>query len=168
MEKYPKNVFTFGIFTYWTRPSLSENTIFIIYSQKRIFNRYFIKIFSLENIWRVVQMFVNIFNDLLQNRSLSINKVAREANISPGLIGDYKNGNKTPSANNLMKLSDYFNVTIDYLLGKTKKDDFIEDGDFNINEIKFAMYGEVREFSEEDKKDVLEAVKLLRNRKNKL
>ena len=43
-------------------------------------------------------------------------KVAMDLNISREALSHYENGKREPSIDMLRKLSDYFNVSIDYLI----------------------------------------------------
>lgn len=43
-------------------------------------------------------------------------KVAMDLNISREAISYYENGQRCPNLETLVKLSDYFNVSIDYLI----------------------------------------------------
>ena len=38
--------------------------------------------------------------------------------MSQGLMNEYKNGVKLPSIQNLIKIADYFDCSVDYLLGR--------------------------------------------------
>ena len=51
-----------------------------------------------------------------KQRKLSQQKVAMELNISREALSHYENGRREPSIGMLIKMSDYFNVTIDYLI----------------------------------------------------
>lgn len=64
-------------------------------------------------------MFWNVFYKLCHDRHKSPNGVAKELNISSGAITSWKNG-KVPHHTTLLKLSEYFGVSIDYLLGKAE------------------------------------------------
>lgn len=66
-------------------------------------------------------MFSTMLNKLLDNRQLTAYKLSKALNISQGLMSDYKNGIRTPTYANLIKIADYFNVSIDYLLGRTNE-----------------------------------------------
>ena len=46
-------------------------------------------------------------------------QLGKEIESTRGTIGNFENGNKKPSLNMLIKLADYFNVSIDYLVGRT-------------------------------------------------
>ena len=64
-------------------------------------------------------MFTKIFVDYLQKNNITPYRVAKETGISQGLMGHYKLGNKVPTADNLVKIADYLDISIDYLLGRT-------------------------------------------------
>ena len=57
---------------------------------------------------------------LCAQRGVNITQMCKEANISRGIISDYKIGRtKSLSSETLGKISDYFSVSLDYLHGKT-------------------------------------------------
>lgn len=49
-------------------------------------------------------------------RKLNQQKVAMELNISREALSHYENGKREPSLDMLIKMSRYFNVSIDYLI----------------------------------------------------
>lgn len=64
-------------------------------------------------------MFFEIYEKLCQQNGLSANAVAKKLHISSGSVTEWKKG-RTPQNATLKKISNYFNVSIDYLLGKTE------------------------------------------------
>ncbi|TGY90890.1 XRE family transcriptional regulator [Petralouisia muris] len=64
-------------------------------------------------------MFTEIFVQLLQEKNLTAYKVAKETSISQGLMNEYKNGIKLPTLQNVVKIADCLDCSIDYLLGRT-------------------------------------------------
>lgn len=66
-------------------------------------------------------MFTDIFVEILQSKKITAYKVAKETGISQGLMNEYKNGVKLPSLDNLIKIADYLDCSVDYLLGRTDK-----------------------------------------------
>lgn len=64
-------------------------------------------------------MFVERFKTLLEKNVVTAYKVAKDTNISQGLMGEYQKGIKTPSSQNIIKIADYFGCSVDYLLGRT-------------------------------------------------
>ena len=51
-------------------------------------------------------------------KNLSQKQVAIELNVSPPTVSEWESGKKFPCGKRLIKLSDLFGVSIDYLLGK--------------------------------------------------
>ena len=49
-------------------------------------------------------------------KKLNQQKVAMDLNISREALSHYENGKREPSLDMLKKMSDYFNVSIDYLI----------------------------------------------------
>ncbi|HIE4788150.1 TPA: helix-turn-helix domain-containing protein [Clostridioides difficile] len=52
--------------------------------------------------------------------NLKQHELAEILNVSQSTIGMYENDQRTPPAESIVKLAEYFNVTTDYLLGHTK------------------------------------------------
>mgnify|MGYP000127371030 CR=1 FL=1 len=51
-----------------------------------------------------------------KRRNLNQQKVAMDLNISREALSHYENGKREPSLDMLLKMSDYFNVSINYLI----------------------------------------------------
>lgn len=47
-------------------------------------------------------------------------KLALDLNMSQNTISRYETGEREPGIAELIKIADYFNVSIDYLVGRTK------------------------------------------------
>ena len=61
-----------------------------------------------------------VLNKLMsEHGNLSAYKLSKETGISDRLIGYWKNGDKLPSAENIVILATYFGISTDYLLGLT-------------------------------------------------
>lgn len=66
-------------------------------------------------------MFFKIFSELCEKSGTTPNAVAKKLNLSSGSVTEWKNG-RTPRGDTLKKIADYFNVSVDYLLGKNSFD----------------------------------------------
>ena len=62
--------------------------------------------------------FKEVFVKLLQERNISAYKLSADIGFPQSTISYWKNGKKTPSAENLIIIADYFDVSVDYLLGR--------------------------------------------------
>ena len=63
---------------------------------------------------------VEKIQDLITKNNLSAYKLSLEIGLNKTFLTDWKNGKAKPSADALHKLADYFNVSVDYLLGRTE------------------------------------------------
>ena len=63
-------------------------------------------------------MFFDVFETLCQGKGQSPNAVAKQLHISSGAVSEWKKG-RVPQNATLKKISDYFGVSIDFLLGRT-------------------------------------------------
>ena len=57
--------------------------------------------------------------ELRIERGLSHAELAETLNLNETLITNWENGGQAPRIKNLILLADYFDVTIDYLIGRT-------------------------------------------------
>lgn len=70
------------------------------------------------------EIFADNFDDLLKQENLNCNKLAPLIEIKGGDLSAYIRGLYLPLVNNLIKISDYFNVSVDYMLGLTDNRQF--------------------------------------------
>lgn len=64
-------------------------------------------------------MFYTIYKELCEEKKIKPSRVAEEIGISRAAVTNWKKNGYTPQGDVLQKIADYFNVSIDYLLGKT-------------------------------------------------
>jgi len=64
-------------------------------------------------------MFWEIFYSLCVENGTKPNPVAKELGISSGVVSKWKNQNTLPTCEMLILLSDYFNCSLDYLVGRS-------------------------------------------------
>lgn len=57
-----------------------------------------------------------IFAELLKSRNLKAADVCKGTGLPSSLFSEWKGGKSTPKADKMMKIADYFGVTIDYLM----------------------------------------------------
>ncbi len=62
--------------------------------------------------------------ELLEENQIKYNSVAQQTGIPVTTISNYINRGSTPSGEQLIKLAEFFNVTIDYLVGR--EDDYVK------------------------------------------
>ncbi len=64
-------------------------------------------------------IFAKRLAELRKEYNLSQNALASKLGYSRGQIGNYELGSREPDFSTLIKIADFFNVSIDYLIGKT-------------------------------------------------
>lgn len=67
--------------------------------------------------------FAQILSELRRTAGLSQRKAAADLNISQALLSHYENGAREPGLNFVCRVCDYYNVTADYLLGRSQNPD---------------------------------------------
>ena len=72
--------------------------------------------------------FAAVMSELRHARGLSQRKVAADLKISQALLSHYENGAREPGLNFVCRVCDYYNVTADYLLGRSPNPDGIDRG----------------------------------------
>lgn len=56
---------------------------------------------------------------LREDAELSQKELAKALGVSPSTIGMYESGKRTPDSEMLTRICDFFNITVDYLLGRS-------------------------------------------------
>lgn len=62
--------------------------------------------------------FGNILEELRKDRKMTQKELSEVIYVTTGTISNYENDRYLPDIEKLIMLADYFNVTIDYLLGR--------------------------------------------------
>lgn len=72
-----------------------------------------------------LSVFVEVVQEIMIEKNLRAIDIAKGADIDKSLISDYLAGNSLPHLKNLLKIAEFLNVNIDYLLGRvTTKQNF--------------------------------------------
>ena len=66
-----------------------------------------------------MRKFKDVLTQLRQERNISQRYLSEQLGLSHGTIGMYENGKREPNYEILESIADYFNVDMNYLLGKT-------------------------------------------------
>lgn len=88
--------------------------------------------------------FCDIFKELRLERKLSQDKIALELDVSQSLINNWETNRSTPAPEMLGYIADYFNVTTDYLIGRTNMKNNPMDTLKTMDRYKFLMDSDKR------------------------
>lgn len=109
--------------------------------------------------------------ELMEQHGLTAKQFTKEAGLSGSAVTEWKKGKSKPSAKSLQKIADYFHVSTDYLLtgDEPKKEsppaDKAEEDEVNINDLDFALSGEVHDLSEEEVQEIVNFAKFMRQQR---
>lgn len=110
----------------------------------------------------------NRLKEIRKRLGLKQDDVAKYLNISAATYSRYENGIHEPDIETLIKLADFFNVSIDYLLGR--EESAIERLEKNLAQLDPNIqqaYRSLQEMDEEDLAMTLELIKVIEERKKK-
>ena len=90
----------------------------------------------------------NNLKQIRNSKNLLQTKVAMDLNTTQETISSYETGRVFPSSDMLIRLADYYNTSIDYLLYRTKYDFPIDDiKPNNISESDFILLNKINKLS---------------------
>ena len=95
-------------------------------------------------------MFASRLRALRKERGLTLQQLAKHFNMSHSTLSKYETGNRKPDIEMLKKLSEYYGVSIDYLIGKSpirnEEEIFILNGSNGALDLPPEAYQELDEF----------------------
>ena len=106
-----------------------------------------------------------IFEQLLKQRGIKPYRVYKDTGVPQSTLSDWKTTGKAPGIEHLKKIADYFNVTIDYLLGNVKKERPAPDRgepEITFDDFTYALHNESQELTDENKQKLLEMARLFK------
>lgn len=78
--------------------------------------------------------FWNVFKALRMASGLTQQELADKLKISRSTIGMYETGAREPDYDTLEEIADFFNVDIDYLLGRSDKTTLLPESSYYLND----------------------------------
>lgn len=104
-------------------------------------------------------------SQLRKEKNLSQKEFAKTFGVAQNTVSNWENENRTVDAETAVKLANYFQVSVDYLLGNTDHPGTVQAIDAQLEGVEFALFGEVKELSEAQKQDVLHFVQFIKSKK---
>lgn len=111
-------------------------------------------------------MFAEILKNLRKNKGLTQIQFAEIFNISSGTIAMWETNKRIPDTSMLIKIAEYFGVTVDYLLGNSNTPTVIPDTQLEDVYLSFAKEARDEGIRPEDIRLAIETIKTMRS-KNK-
>lgn len=101
-----------------------------------------------------------ILNLMIEN-NCDNQQLATALNLNRQVVTDWRAGRSKSYQKYLYQIADYFNVSVDYLLGKSE----MKTPDEELSQEQFALWGEVKDLTEEEKKKVLDFIKFTKSQR---
>ena len=110
--------------------------------------------------------FFERYSELCKSVGETPNSVAKIVGASSGSVTAWKKGTE-PRSSTIAKIADYFNVSVAYLMGNESEKAPTDAGERKISdaELKFALWGDCENVSDEDLADVRRYAAFVRERK---
>lgn len=105
--------------------------------------------------------------ELRKQQNITQQQLSNYLGITQATLSGWENEKFEIDNNSLMKCADYFNVSLDYLLGRTEEKNIDEKDDITFDDFTFAMYDEAQHLTEEDKQALLQMARLLKSKTEK-
>ena len=93
--------------------------------------------------------------DLLDEKNMNQAELAEKIGITAATLSRNINGVNPPKAEIVSLIADFFDVSVDYLLGRTNNKEIVND----IDDFAYALYGETKDLTDEQKQDILDMAK---------
>lgn len=104
--------------------------------------------------------------ELRKSRNLTLKDIGNILNVSESAVSQYENNKREMDNSSLTTLADYFEVTVDYLLGRTDSPDLAIPKE--IENMQFAFHGgiDTEGLSKEDIDTLKKMADFMRSNKN--
>ncbi len=102
------------------------------------------------------KMFIDIFNDLLDERNLNRKQFAEQSGIPYTTVIGWTNLNRLPDYNALIKISDFFQCSVDYLVGRQNYYDYAPQS-ISMSKQEQKLISNYRKLSQNDK-DIVQTI----------
>lgn len=102
--------------------------------------------------------FQDVFKQLRTEKGLSQDKIAEELDVSSSLVSKWENNQSTPAPEMLEYIADYFNISVDYLIGRSK----FRNLELDNSELDNILFSKTKELSDEDKKVILSVINAIK------
>ena len=105
---------------------------------------------------------------LMKARNITAKNISENTGISAGNISDWKSGRSAPTIDKIKLLANYFNVSTDYLLGRSdEKQPTNKEDDVDLLTAQIAAYGDPRDFNDKELEEIKAFIEFVKSKRNK-
>ena len=105
-------------------------------------------------------MFIGTVKKLLQEKNISVNKMAQDLHFGTGTFRTWETRGTVPDGETLLKIARYFGVTVDYLLGNEEKEKALPSPAQSLNETEAELVKAFRSAAPETQDAVLRVLQI--------
>lgn len=98
---------------------------------------------------------------LRTQKGLSQQEFASIIHSAQNTVSQWESGKRDANPKTIQEIADYFNVSVDYLLGRETKPTLDE----QLDGVDFALYGEIHDLTDDEKKDILSYIKFKKSQR---
>lgn len=105
---------------------------------------------------------------LREKKGLLQKDVAAVLGVDRTTYVKYERGDSDPGKENIVKLANFFNVSTDYILENTDEPtpvDSVVSLDQQLSGLDFALYGETKDLTDEEKEKIIEFIKFTKSQR---
>ena len=104
----------------------------------------------------------NRIRELRKARHMTLKQLGAVFGIAESTISQYETGKRQPDNETLLKLGEFFDVTVDYILGREEKAPTLEgERTITFDDFTYAMQNETKDLTDMDKQILLSMAKQL-------
>lgn len=111
--------------------------------------------------------FIDRLNELIREKGINNKKLLDDLKLGKNSIINWTQRGNVPNGETLKRIADYFNVSIDYLLGKTSMKKSAIETDNGLSENGIKLLNMFKDLSPEAQVKVVELAELLKQRHEK-
>lgn len=104
--------------------------------------------------------------ELRKSKNLTQSDLGKILGVGKTTISMYENGNSTPNDEIKLKISEYFDVSLDYLLGKADSKNSKNNSAFKADDITIALHSDIdyKDLPKEAKEEIYNFIDYIKNK----
>lgn len=111
----------------------------------------------------------NRIRELRRARKMTMKQLGEELGVAESTISQYETGKRQPDNETLLRLGEFFDVTVGYLLGAETEKAPTQEGERKItaDDFTYAMYSETKDLSPDTKERILQMARFFAEEERK-
>ncbi|MGF9726960.1 helix-turn-helix domain-containing protein [Bacillus safensis] len=117
----------------------------------------------------MIYLFGKRITTLRKKAGLTQVELAKKLNVTRSALSQYELGTREPNYDLLLKIADFFEVTVDYLIGRSDNPDYkiIDDNKIESDPDLQIAFNAATDFSEEARKQTIDFINYIREKEKK-